>query len=80
MVQDEFTCKACDLGWWPDAELAGNARPPPSASLPLHISRCTSLFSPLPHSTAGAPATHGHRRGRAQYPSVQEGAELSESD
>nr|XP_023692942.1 metabotropic glutamate receptor 1 isoform X1 [Paramormyrops kingsleyae]XP_023692951.1 metabotropic glutamate receptor 1 isoform X1 [Paramormyrops kingsleyae] len=23
MVQDEFTCKACDLGWWPDEELAG---------------------------------------------------------
>ncbi|KPP57463.1 hypothetical protein Z043_124810 [Scleropages formosus] len=22
-VQDEFTCKACDLGWWPDEELAG---------------------------------------------------------
>uniref|UniRef100_W5L5C2 Metabotropic glutamate receptor 1 n=1 Tax=Astyanax mexicanus TaxID=7994 RepID=W5L5C2_ASTMX len=22
-VQDEFTCKACDLGWWPDDELAG---------------------------------------------------------
>ncbi|TSL47638.1 Metabotropic glutamate receptor 1 [Bagarius yarrelli] len=22
-VQDEFTCKACDLGWWPDNELAG---------------------------------------------------------
>ncbi|KAK7132936.1 hypothetical protein R3I94_014981 [Phoxinus phoxinus] len=21
-VQDEFTCKACDLGWWPDDELA----------------------------------------------------------
>ncbi|MBN3311122.1 GRM1 protein, partial [Amia calva] len=20
-VQDEFTCKACDLGWWPDLEL-----------------------------------------------------------
>ncbi|XP_059898461.1 metabotropic glutamate receptor 1, partial [Gadus macrocephalus] len=20
-VQDEFTCKACDLGWWPDEEL-----------------------------------------------------------
>ncbi|XP_047193984.1 metabotropic glutamate receptor 1 isoform X2 [Hippoglossus stenolepis] len=23
IVQDEFTCKACDLGWWPDDELAG---------------------------------------------------------
>ncbi|XP_060947507.1 metabotropic glutamate receptor 1 [Limanda limanda] len=23
IVQDEFTCKACDLGWWPDEELAG---------------------------------------------------------
>ncbi|XP_030629139.1 metabotropic glutamate receptor 1b [Chanos chanos] len=22
-VQDEFTCKACDLGWWPDQELQG---------------------------------------------------------
>ncbi|XP_017278818.1 metabotropic glutamate receptor 1 isoform X1 [Kryptolebias marmoratus] len=22
-VQDEFTCKACELGWWPDEELAG---------------------------------------------------------
>lgn len=22
-VQDEFTCKACDLGWWPDKELEG---------------------------------------------------------
>ncbi|XP_069035099.1 metabotropic glutamate receptor 1 isoform X2 [Lepisosteus oculatus] len=22
-VQDEFTCKACDLGWWPDEELEG---------------------------------------------------------
>ncbi|XP_016391735.1 metabotropic glutamate receptor 1-like [Sinocyclocheilus rhinocerous] len=21
-VQDEFTCRACDLGWWPDDELA----------------------------------------------------------
>ncbi|XP_024146865.1 metabotropic glutamate receptor 1 isoform X2 [Oryzias melastigma] len=21
-VQDEFTCKACELGWWPDEELA----------------------------------------------------------
>ncbi|XP_035472600.2 metabotropic glutamate receptor 1 isoform X2 [Scophthalmus maximus] len=21
-VQDEFTCKACELGWWPDDELA----------------------------------------------------------
>ncbi|KAI5627781.1 metabotropic glutamate receptor 1 isoform X1 [Silurus asotus] len=21
-VQDEFTCKTCDLGWWPDNELA----------------------------------------------------------
>lgn len=24
-VQDEFTCKACELGWWPDKELAGKA-------------------------------------------------------
>ncbi|XP_069370583.1 metabotropic glutamate receptor 1 isoform X2 [Paralichthys olivaceus] len=23
IVQDEFTCKACELGWWPDDELAG---------------------------------------------------------
>uniref|UniRef100_A0A8C9VXH6 Metabotropic glutamate receptor 5 n=1 Tax=Scleropages formosus TaxID=113540 RepID=A0A8C9VXH6_SCLFO len=22
-VQDEFTCKACDLGWWPNEELEG---------------------------------------------------------
>ncbi|XP_034966553.2 metabotropic glutamate receptor 1 isoform X1 [Zootoca vivipara] len=22
-VQDEFTCKACDLGWWPNTELTG---------------------------------------------------------
>nr|XP_057912520.1 metabotropic glutamate receptor 1b [Doryrhamphus excisus]XP_057912521.1 metabotropic glutamate receptor 1b [Doryrhamphus excisus] len=22
-VQDEFTCKACELGWWPDQELEG---------------------------------------------------------
>lgn len=22
-VQDEFTCKACELGWWPDKELQG---------------------------------------------------------
>ncbi|XP_076844279.1 metabotropic glutamate receptor 1 isoform X2 [Brachyhypopomus gauderio] len=22
-VQDEFTCTACELGWWPDQELAG---------------------------------------------------------
>lgn len=22
-VQDEFTCKACELGWWPDDLLAG---------------------------------------------------------
>lgn len=22
-VQDEFTCKACELGWWPDEELEG---------------------------------------------------------
>ncbi|XP_071386317.1 metabotropic glutamate receptor 1-like [Centroberyx affinis] len=22
-VQDEFTCKACELGWWPDDELEG---------------------------------------------------------
>ncbi|XP_028858325.1 metabotropic glutamate receptor 1 isoform X2 [Denticeps clupeoides] len=21
IVQDEFTCKACELGWWPDSEL-----------------------------------------------------------
>jgi metabotropic glutamate receptor 1 len=25
-VQDEFTCKACDLGWWPDEELEGNGQ------------------------------------------------------
>ncbi|XP_069462798.1 metabotropic glutamate receptor 1 isoform X2 [Ambystoma mexicanum] len=24
-VQDEFTCKACDLGWWPTLELMGCA-------------------------------------------------------
>ncbi|TDG99197.1 hypothetical protein EPR50_G00207460 [Perca flavescens] len=23
IVQDEFTCKACELGWWPDEELEG---------------------------------------------------------
>nr|XP_033505221.1 metabotropic glutamate receptor 1 isoform X2 [Epinephelus lanceolatus] len=23
IVQDEFTCKACELGWWPDDDLAG---------------------------------------------------------
>ncbi|KAM8913449.1 metabotropic glutamate receptor 1b isoform 5-T5 [Spinachia spinachia] len=23
VVQDEFTCKACELGWWPDEELEG---------------------------------------------------------
>ena len=22
-VQDEFTCKACELGWWPDKDLEG---------------------------------------------------------
>ncbi|XP_038618259.1 metabotropic glutamate receptor 1 [Tachyglossus aculeatus] len=22
-VQDEFTCKACDLGWWPNTDLTG---------------------------------------------------------
>lgn len=22
-VQDEFTCKACELGWWPNKELEG---------------------------------------------------------
>ncbi|XP_024122421.1 metabotropic glutamate receptor 1b isoform X3 [Oryzias melastigma] len=27
-VQDEFTCKACELGWWPDPELEG-CRPIP---------------------------------------------------
>ena len=25
-VQDEFTCRACDLGWWPNAELTGRTR------------------------------------------------------
>ncbi|XP_044531389.1 metabotropic glutamate receptor 1 [Gracilinanus agilis] len=33
-VQDEFTCKACDLGWWPNRDLTGrgsqNSRPPTS--------------------------------------------------
>ncbi|XP_053489549.1 metabotropic glutamate receptor 1b [Ictalurus furcatus] len=29
-VQDEFTCKACELGWWPDKELQG------CEPLPLH--------------------------------------------
>lgn len=24
-VQDEFTCKACDLGWWPNADLTGRS-------------------------------------------------------
>lgn len=33
-VQDEFTCKACDLGWWPDNELAGNK----SFSRSVHLS------------------------------------------
>ncbi|KAJ8399428.1 hypothetical protein AAFF_G00411400 [Aldrovandia affinis] len=23
IVQDEFTCKACDMGWWPDEQLEG---------------------------------------------------------
>ncbi|XP_061602335.1 metabotropic glutamate receptor 1 isoform X2 [Cololabis saira] len=23
IVQDEFTCKACELGWWPDEDLEG---------------------------------------------------------
>lgn len=27
-VQDEFTCKACELGWWPDEELEGGFPPP----------------------------------------------------
>lgn len=25
-VQDEFTCKACELGWWPDEELEGRRK------------------------------------------------------
>nr|XP_015824998.2 metabotropic glutamate receptor 1 isoform X1 [Nothobranchius furzeri]XP_054597741.1 metabotropic glutamate receptor 1 isoform X1 [Nothobranchius furzeri] len=29
-VQDEFTCKACELGWWPDHELEG------CEPIPLH--------------------------------------------
>nr|XP_020463647.1 metabotropic glutamate receptor 1-like [Monopterus albus] len=29
-AQDEFTCKACDLGWWPDKELEG------CEPIPLH--------------------------------------------
>lgn len=23
-MQDEFTCRACDLGWWPNHDLTGN--------------------------------------------------------
>ncbi|XP_034432380.1 metabotropic glutamate receptor 1b isoform X3 [Hippoglossus hippoglossus] len=30
IVQDEFTCKACELGWWPDEELEG------CEPIPLH--------------------------------------------
>ncbi|CAB1415524.1 unnamed protein product [Pleuronectes platessa] len=30
IVQDEFTCKACELGWWPDTELEG------CEPIPLH--------------------------------------------
>lgn len=26
-VQDEFTCKACELGWWPNADLTGRDVP-----------------------------------------------------
>lgn len=25
IVQDEFTCRTCELGWWPDPELEGTA-------------------------------------------------------
>lgn len=25
-VQDEFTCKACELGWWPDDDLEGRRK------------------------------------------------------
>ncbi|NXW68692.1 GRM1 protein, partial [Hirundo rustica] len=28
-VQDEFTCKACELGWWPNADLTGSCEPIP---------------------------------------------------
>lgn len=30
-VQDEFTCKACELGWWPNADLTGR-----DVSLQMH--------------------------------------------
>lgn len=34
IVQDEFTCKACELGWWPDDDLAGTKNLPTSVDSP----------------------------------------------
>lgn len=39
-VQDEFTCKACDLGWWPNAELTGR-KPCVSDCWPFQCARCS---------------------------------------
>ncbi|XP_062857228.1 metabotropic glutamate receptor 1 isoform X2 [Trichomycterus rosablanca] len=38
-VQDEFTCKACDLGWWPNNELTG------CQPLPLNCLEWSSIES-----------------------------------
>lgn len=40
-VQDEFTCKACELGWWPDDDLAGRRRD----MMLLFLGDCSSLSS-----------------------------------
>lgn len=40
-VQDEFTCKACELGWWPDDDLAGRRRD----KMLLFLGDCSSLSS-----------------------------------
>lgn len=40
-VQDEFTCKACELGWWPDRELEGTRRAFPDH--PANIMPCSYL-------------------------------------
>lgn len=49
-VQDEFTCKACELGWWPDNDLAGRREKKLWAHLLLFFYFCfyeayPSLFS-----------------------------------
>ena len=36
IVQDEFTCRACELGWWPDDDL--QCRHPPVSCLGTHLS------------------------------------------